>query len=136
MTGTETAVDLPSIDFVSPVPGFPGKRRFALVSLDEGGLLYAMRSLDDPELRFLVVVPQPFFPDYEPEIDDTTAEMLAITDAAHAVVLLVVNPGAGPADATANLLAPIVLNTETRRAAQVVLSGANLPVRAPLTAAA
>jgi flagellar assembly factor FliW len=132
---TETLVELPSLEFVAPFPGFPGRTRFALVALDEDGVLYALRSLDDPSLRLLVVPPTPFFPEYAPEIDDVTAAMLGLSRAEQAVVLLVLNPGEGAGTATANLLAPIVINSETRQAAQVVLSGADFPVRAPLVAA-
>jgi flagellar assembly factor FliW len=132
---TATTVGLPSLDFVSPFPGFPGKTRFALVSLDEEGVLYALRSLDDPSLRFLVVPPAPFFPAYAPEIDDVTAAMLGLSEAAQALVLLVLNPGDAPGEATANLLAPIVVNIESRQAAQVVLAGKEYAVRAPLAAA-
>ncbi len=62
--------DLPVIELVHPMPGFPDRRQFALVTLDDLGTLCALRSLDDPELRFLVVPPAPFFPDYSPELDD------------------------------------------------------------------
>jgi flagellar assembly factor FliW len=129
---TDTLVELPSLEFVAPFPGFPGLRRFALVALDEIGLLYALRSLDEPSLRFLVVPPAPFFPEYTPEIDDVTAASLSLTTAEQALLLLVLNPGDNPSAATANLLAPIVINSETRQAAQVVLSGSDHPVRAPL----
>jgi flagellar assembly factor FliW len=129
-----TLVELPSLDFVAPFPGFPGHTRFALVALDDAGLVYSLRSLDDSSLRFLVVPPAPFFPDYAPEIDDVTAAALGLTHAEQALLLLVLNPG-DAAGASANLLAPIVINQETRQAAQVVLAGADFAVRAPLTAA-
>jgi flagellar assembly factor FliW len=132
---TETLVELPSLEFVAPFPGFPGKTRFALVALDEAGTLYALRSLDDPSLRFLVVPPAPFFPEYTPEIDDVTAAMLGLSRAEQALLLLVLNPGDAPGTATANLLAPIVVNIGSRQAAQVVLAGNEYDVRAPLTAA-
>jgi flagellar assembly factor FliW len=130
-----TLVELPSLDFVAPLPGFPEQRRFALVSRDDEGLLYELRSLDDAALRFLVVPPAPFFPEYAPELDDITAAALGLTHADQALLLLVLNPGASDGTPTANLLAPIVVNIETRQAAQVVLAGSDLPVGAPLAAA-
>jgi flagellar assembly factor FliW len=124
--------DLREIAFVEPLPGFPEARRFALVELAAGGVLYALRSLDDPQLRFLVVPPAPFFPDYTPVIDDSAAADLELESAQDALVLLMVTPGESPEQATANLLAPVVVNARTRRAAQVVLADSSLALRAPL----
>jgi flagellar assembly factor FliW len=132
MTASRTDDTMPEISLVEPLPGFPDARRFTLVELVEGGTLFALRSLDDAELRFLVVPPAPFFPDYAPEIDDITAHSLGLTDADDALVLLVVTPGDAPADATANLLAPVIVNARTRAAAQVVLPDSSLPIREPL----
>ncbi|WP_370250515.1 flagellar assembly protein FliW [Nocardioides sp.] len=130
---SETAVlDIPVIDIVHPLPGFPEARRFALVQLDDAGVLCALRSLDDPDLRFLVVPPQHFFPDYTPEVSDDVVAELGI-DSEHEVLLLVIlTAGATLTDTTANLLAPVVVNTRTREAAQVILDDATFPVAAPL----
>ncbi|GAA3161842.1 flagellar assembly protein FliW [Planomonospora alba] len=130
-----TGGDLPSIEFVCPMPGFAGNRRFVLVRVDEDGLLYSLRSLEDPDLRFLVISPHPFFPSYEPEIDDATLDMLGVDQTAELLVLLIVTAPGSITEATANLLAPIVVDTRTRRAVQTVLSGSDLPVRAPLVSA-
>jgi flagellar assembly factor FliW len=125
--------EIPVIEMVEPMPGFPERTRFALVRLDEDGVLCSLKSVDDPDLRFLVVPPAIFFPDYAPEIDDLTAAALGIERAEDALVLVVVNPGEQAATATANLLAPVVVNTVSRQATQVVLSD-DLPIRAPLVA--
>jgi flagellar assembly factor FliW len=126
--------ELPELHFPVGLPGFAERRRFALVRVDDSGLLFTLRSLEDPSLRLFVVPPAPFFPDYAPEIDDADAALLELSDASDAQVLLVVTPGASPADATANLLAPIVVNTRARVATQVILTGADLSLRAPLAA--
>lgn len=123
---------VPVIEFVAPMPGFPGQRRFVLVRVDESGLLYALTSIDAPELRFLVVPPAPFFPEYAPEIDDETLHALGVLDPAGLLILLVVSATDSPTDATANLMAPIVLDQSSRRAVQLVMNGSGLPVRAPL----
>ncbi|GAA1794609.1 flagellar assembly protein FliW [Planosporangium flavigriseum] len=127
----ETA-ELPVLDFVAPIPGFPGERRFVLVSMDEAGLLYSLRSVDRPELRFLVAPPAPFFPDYSVDVDDETLEELDAVDADELLVLLMINAGERPGEASANLMAPIILARRTRRAVQLVLGRTGLPVRAPL----
>jgi flagellar assembly factor FliW len=126
------ATDVPVIEFVAPMPGFPADRRFMLVRLDDAGVLYALTGVDNAKLRFLVVPPGPFFRDYEPEIDDESLAALGATDAAGLLVLLVVTTGETARDSTANLMAPIVLNQPSRRAVQLVLNGTGLPVRATL----
>ena len=123
---------LPELEFVGPVAGFPAARRFVLAELDPSSLLRALRSLDEPGLRFLVLPPGPFFPAYAPEIGDEWADALELEAAEDALVLVIVTPGATAADATVNLLAPIVVNIGTRRAAQIVLPDPSLPLQAPL----
>jgi flagellar assembly factor FliW len=124
--------DLPAIEFLAPMPGFPGHRRFALVRLDDEGVLYSLTSLHDPGVRFLVMPPGRFFPDYAPEIPEDAAQDLGVTEASQVLVLLVVTAGSSVAESTANLLAPVLIHRDTRQALQVVLTGSGLPVRAGL----
>jgi flagellar assembly factor FliW len=126
--------DLPELTFVVAPPGLEPLRRFALVRLDDDGLIFALRSLEKPDVRLLVVPPRPFFPDYAPVLGEQDRATLGIEDASDALVLLVVQPGESISDSTANLLAPVVVNATTRAAAQVVLTGSDLPLQAPLVA--
>ena len=132
--GAHEPVDVPVLEMVQPMAGFPDRRRFALQRLDETGLVCDLRSLDDPELRFVVVPPGPFFSDYAPEIDDTVAAELGIESEDDLLALLVVTLGPTPDSATANLLAPVLVNHRTRLAGQYLLD-ADLPMRAPLAPA-
>ncbi|MGC9669222.1 flagellar assembly protein FliW [Planosporangium sp. 12N6] len=125
-------VEMPVLEFVAPIPGFPQERRFVLVRVDEAGMLYSLRSVDRPELRFLVAPPAPFFPGYTVEVDDEALEALGGPAADELLVLLMVNAGTRPGEATANLLAPIVVAQRSRRAVQLIMSRTGLPVRAPL----
>lgn len=126
--------EIPVIELVNPMPGFPGHRSFALVRLDDDGMLCALRSLEDPDLRFLVTSPIAFFPDYAPVVEDELVDQLGITDAADVLVLVVLTAGSTLAETTANLLAPILVNTVTRQASQVILDDAGLSVATPLVA--
>lgn len=133
MDGDQVA-DIPVIELAHPMPGFPEEQRFALVRLDDDGVLMAFRSLRREDLQFVVVPPAPFYPDYAPELDDDVVTELGIDSAANVLVLLVVHAGTSLAATTVNLRAPIVVNTITRRAAQVILDDADLPLAAPLLA--
>jgi flagellar assembly factor FliW len=134
-TMTETDVDVPALHFAAGIPGFPEARRFALVWWgEEDGPFSILTSLEQTSLEFLVVPPHAFFPDYAPEIDDDIAERLGLESAEDAILMVIVTVGDDPGSATANLLAPIVVNSHTREAAQVVLTEGDLPLRAPLFA--
>lgn len=130
---SDEVTDLPELHFDAGLPGFPDAHRFALVRWsDDVDELSILTSLEHRDLEFLVVPPALFFPDYAPEIDDETVERLALTKADDAVLLVIVTVGDGPSAATANLLAPIVVNRHTRQALQAVLAEGEL--RAPLFA--
>ena len=51
--------ETPAIELVDAMQGFAHLHRFALVRLGALGRLFALRSLGEPELRFLVVPPAP-----------------------------------------------------------------------------
>jgi flagellar assembly factor FliW len=129
------AIEIPVIDMVLPMPGFPGHRRWTLVQLDPASDLCSLASLDEPGLRFLVVPPAPFFPDYAPEVGDDVVDALGIESAADVLVLVVLNAGQGLHDTTANLAAPLLVNPSVRRAGQILLDEPGLPVAAPLLGA-
>jgi flagellar assembly factor FliW len=133
VTGVE---EVPALSFVRPLPGFAELRRFVLVELpgEDGGdpVLFELRSLEEPAVRFLAAVPTAFFPDYAFELDETDCAELGLQDEFDALVLVLLTIGADAGSTTANLLAPVVVNARTRAAAQVILSGTDWPVRAPV----
>ena len=129
----EAPADTAELLFESGLPGFPDAHRFTLVRWgDEDSPFSLMRSLDNDGLEFVVVPPMVFFPDYEPELDDTTAARLDLDRADDAILLVMVTLGQQAADATANLLGPIVVNRNTHRAAQAVLASSGYELRTPL----
>ncbi|SES39311.1 flagellar assembly factor FliW [Actinokineospora terrae] len=130
-TAAEAGHALPTIEFRTPMPGFPEHREFVLVAVDPDGPLFTLRSVDDPALRFLVVPPAPFYPDYAPQVSAQVLEQLGTTDPEDLLVLLVVTAAGSVAEATANLLAPVIVDQSTRRAVQVILEE-DLPIRARL----
>jgi flagellar assembly factor FliW len=112
--------------------GFPAAQRFVLEQGDGG--VFELRGVNDDGPDFLVVAPAPFFPDYAPVIDNETVERLGLQGQDDALVLLVVTLRDRPEDASANTLAPLVINARTRDAAQVVLTGQPFSLRQPLLA--
>jgi flagellar assembly factor FliW len=125
---SDTVLDMPIIDMAVPMPGFPAHRQFVLVRLNEEGLLFAFTSIQDPNLRFLVAPPEPFFPDYAPEIENDVLAALNTKDPDRLLLMVVITAGVN--ETTANLFAPIIVDRDSKRAMQVVLNGSNMPVRA------
>lgn len=128
-TMTAPATDVRRLHFVEPLPGFADEAEYTLEPIDPRGLLFSLRSVRDPGLRFVLAPAAAFFPDYRPELADSLAADLGGADVD---VLVVLTIATGLADATANLRAPVVVCPATGRALQVVLDDESLPMRRPL----
>lgn len=123
---------LPVAHFAEGLVGFPEAHEYALLG-GEGGV-FEMLPTDDAGPGFVVAAAAVHFPAYQPVLDDATAQRLGLDDADDALVLAIVTVGADVSVAYANLLAPVVVNTRTGAAEQVVLSGQDFPLRTPLGA--
>ena len=127
------SADIPVLELVRPMVGFPDLTRFALARLADDGLVCDLRSLDNPDVSFVVVPPGEFFDDYTPEIDDDTVDVLGVQTADDLLTLVLVTLGDSPESATVNLRAPLLVNHRNRRATQAILDDPALPLKAPLT---
>lgn len=119
----DTAVRL--LSFVEPLPGFPDEDAYNLSAIDPRGMLYSLRSVTAPELRFVLTPTAVFFADYRPDIPAAVAHALGADDLE---LMLILSIGAGLADATANMRAPLAISPTTARAMQVILDDERLPM--------
>ncbi len=126
-------VPVDTVRFIMPLPGFPEARQFELASVDEQtGVLSVLRSTDRPSVVFVVALPEAFFPDYTPVLDDATAERLGLTTADDALVLVILTVAERIEQSTANLMAPVVVNRHTGEAVQALLVSSGYDIRTPL----
>ena len=110
------------VHFKDGIPAFEDEHEFIILPYDEESPYYFMQSLKTPDLAFLMTVPFLFFPNYTFEIDDETIEELDIkSEDEVSYYSLVTIPNYSIRYMTANLLAPIILNTANMRAKQLVL---------------
>lgn len=141
MTMTSTAATAATVlDFVDPVPGLPGHHRFTLTAIAGADGLYTLQAQPSDGIeaahrlpRLFLLDPSTYFPEYRPEVDTDTLRRLGTDSPA---VLVVVHPATGNEPHAANLLAPVLVCTETGRAVQLVLENSQWPLRAPLNSAA
>lgn len=126
--GTEGVV----LRFVRPLLGLDHSVNFALRSLGAQYEPYAsLVSLDEPDLRLVVVPPGAIFNDYVIEIPDSDRRLLELDDASDVAVLAIVRRHGVPTP-MANLMGPLVVNRRTRTAAQVVLQDSDYGVMVPV----
>lgn len=126
----------PVLRFAAGLPGFAGAQRFALVEAFGAESPFALlRSIEDPDLAFVVTHSAPFFPNYAIDLDDAAVERLGLVASDDAIVLLIVTLGPTLEESTANLLGPLVVNRSTCEAMQVVLPDAGRNLKTPLLAA-
>lgn len=120
------------LELVRPLIGFDHSARYALRALGVQYEPYAsLVSLDEPDVRFVVVPPGLVFPDYVIEIPDSDRQLLDLHGAGEVAVLGIVRRHGLPAPAV-NLMGPIVVNRRTRVAAQVVLQDSDYGVMVPV----
>jgi flagellar assembly factor FliW len=94
-----------------------------------------LQSAGVPDVAFLLISPFVVLTDYRPDIASDDVAVLALADAADALIFNIVTLH-GPTAATVNLKGPIVINRVTKVAKQVILSNAAAySVRHPIVAA-
>jgi flagellar assembly factor FliW len=113
-----------TIYFQNGLPGFCEEKLFVFLPLQVGSPFWILQSTVTSQLGFVTVDPFLFFNEYELEISEKDKELLKLTsekDIAVWVILTLKDPFEG---STANLQAPIILNTSTNQAKQIILNDA------------
>lgn len=116
--------------------GLPGLSReitgFSLISLGENSPFFYLQSLQDEETGFILINPFELFADYEFDLPDEVVQTMGLNSPGQVAVFCIVNASGGLKKATVNLLAPVVLNTASGKARQVVLNDKRYGIRHPL----
>lgn len=118
------------ITFPRGLLGFPNFTKYALIQTGEENYFFWLQSVDQPNLAFVVTDPSIYFKDYDVPIRDETVADLQLSDAGHVQLFVICNKV--EQWLTGNLLGPIVVNAENRRATQVVLTEKKWTTRQPL----
>lgn len=121
------------VSFAEGIPGFEGEKRFLIIPLEASGPFYYLHSAENPDLCLVLAQPFVFFPDYEIEIPDDELKNLGLTGAKQELAVYVILTI--PEDfrlTTANLLAPVLVNPETRQARQYVAINTRYTTRHPI----
>jgi flagellar assembly factor FliW len=109
------------VKFPGGLPGFPHETAFALIPHSPDSPFAFLQSVAEPNLTFLIVDPFPFFNDYQFDVNDGLLQEIGAGGDIPIRVFNIVTVPEKVAEMTANLLAPIVVNWNSRNALQVVL---------------
>lgn len=127
--------DSPVVEVRGGLLGFPEYTRFALIRMNDEGLVYRLQSVENEAINFVVVPAMSFFPGYAPTVEDDVAERFNLPGGADVLLLLVVTLGSTFKESTVNLMAPLLLDPNARVAEQIIVENPDFSVRAPLLAA-
>lgn len=125
-----------ALNFSQGLLGFPDSTTYVAIEVEDTPYLW-LQSVEEEEVAFLATSPFLFFPDYDLELGDDEQQALDVDDPTQVEVLALLTvhrSGDKAENITANLLGPIVVNTETRQALQLVLDNPEYSTRVPLGA--
>jgi flagellar assembly factor FliW len=107
--------------FESGFPGFPGLRKFRLERDEAITPLEWLVCVENPDIRFVVVNPMFFKPDYSPKLTKEHMNSMNIRKKEDLRILVVVTLNADYEKSTANLASPIMFNVNEYKAVQLML---------------
>jgi flagellar assembly factor FliW len=110
------------IRFEMAIPGFDEEKEFVLLPFGDDSVFMILQSVLTPSLAFVIANPFHFFQKYDFNLDEQVVDSLQLSsekDVAVYVILTVQDPFQ---KTTANLQAPIVINSEKKLGKQVILT--------------
>ena len=119
----------------SPLLGFPDLSDFLLISGEKSFPFLWFQSVQDPSVCFILIDPKIFHPNYDPALSKRDLKILGVEEREHLKILNIVVVPEDPKNATVNLRAPILINSEKKLAKQVILEDDRWMIKAPLFAA-
>ena len=122
------------ITFVNGMVGFPDMKKFTIIYDEEkqnkGGIMW-FQSLDEPEFAMPVMEPTVIMPEYNPTVNNELLSPLGELTSDNLYVLVTVTVPSDITKMTANMKGPIIINTDTLLASQIVVEN-DMQVRFPI----
>ncbi|MCK5541272.1 MAG: flagellar assembly protein FliW [Desulfobacterales bacterium] len=121
------------INVPAGIPGFQDKKRYSMLQKEEAAPFLFFQSVDDPNLSFVILDPKSVMPDYLVEAKDINTVVSWDCDNDEISLFVIVTiPNGDPESATANFLAPLVINTKRKEGLQLILQNTTYSCQHPL----
>jgi len=132
--GTIEVNDDKIVTMTRSMPGFPGRKRFIILNREESQPFLWYQSVDDASLAIVLINPFIFMPEYKVHLENAFDEMSwEERDQENLAVFVVVNTsGGGPEKITANLMAPLLINTSRLEGYQMIVQDSPYSHRHPI----
>ncbi|WP_394532478.1 flagellar assembly protein FliW [Priestia aryabhattai] len=111
----------PTLTFNQGIPGFLEETEFVILPLPEAEAFQVLQSTQTKELAFIITDPFQFFLDYDFQLEPQEIEKLQLQQAEDAAVYVLLTMSDSVEKITANLQAPVIINTKQQLAKQVIL---------------
>jgi flagellar assembly factor FliW len=109
------------IFFEAGIPGFEQTKKFVLVQIPEYLPFEWLASIDGSGLRFAVVNPMLFRAEYAPNIPKAQLQELGLEKPEDVLLYTIVTIRKNPAESTANLIGPVVINKTKKIGKQIII---------------
>ncbi|MGI6037267.1 MAG: flagellar assembly protein FliW [Limnochordia bacterium] len=117
------------IEFPAGILGFEDYKKYVLLEHKPGSHFRYLQSMEEPELTFVLIDPRSFRPDYRVELSSSSLGELQVTEASEVEVYAIVTIPGEVTAMTANLQAPVLINTGVRLGQQIVLTDGQYGLR-------
>jgi flagellar assembly factor FliW len=112
-----------AIHFADGLPGFHDKRDFIILEHKPGSPFLWLQSMDTPDLAFVMINPFLMKSDYLQDLSPEEEALLKNKNDDEIIVFSLVTIPRGEVEkATVNLMGPIVVESKSRNAKQVILA--------------
>ena len=119
------------IHFSHAIYGFEGATRFALLhdKTKPNNPFMWLQCADHKEPSFAVIDPHAFFADYAPVLTDEDKQAIGLASESYLRFLVIAAVPKNVRDINLNLKCPIVINSQSNIAMQVILENSDYPMR-------
>ncbi len=116
------------LSFPDGIPGFEDLKEYAIIQNPEEDVpFHWLQSVEDTDLAFVIANPFNFKADYDFRIPPSTVDKLKIEGPEDVLIFSIVLIPEDVSKMTANLQAPLIINTKNNRAKQIIIDNEDYP---------
>ncbi|MBF0431970.1 MAG: flagellar assembly protein FliW [Fibrobacteria bacterium] len=118
--------------FPSGIPGFENSKRFIIISVPEYEPFHWLQCIEGERIRFAIINPLVFKPDYNPKINRAEIGTLNISEPKDLLMYVIVTLRSPLSDSSVNLMGPLFVNFKTKTGKQIIIEDNAYSVREKL----